>query len=53
MMSLLDRMDVTSQHRSSDITEGGANKNAVQSECISSQPTANGTLPHPNTGGNK
>ncbi|KAK5924256.1 hypothetical protein CgunFtcFv8_001146 [Champsocephalus gunnari] len=43
-------MDVTSHRRGSDTTEGGANKNAVQSECISSQPTANGTLPHPNTG---
>ncbi|KAK1898757.1 MyoD family inhibitor domain containing protein [Dissostichus eleginoides] len=42
-------MDVTSLRRGSDITEGGANKNAVQSECISSQPTANGTLPHHNT----
>ncbi|KAJ4934974.1 hypothetical protein JOQ06_007754 [Pogonophryne albipinna] len=42
-------MDVTSHRRGSDITEGGANKNAVQSECISSQPTANGTLPHHNT----
>ncbi|KAK5895245.1 hypothetical protein CesoFtcFv8_011855 [Champsocephalus esox] len=43
-------MDVTSHRRGSDTTEGGANKNAVQSECISSQPTANGTLPHPKTG---
>ncbi|XP_074501020.1 uncharacterized protein LOC141773169 isoform X1 [Sebastes fasciatus] len=42
-------MDVTSHYSGSDITESGANKNAIQSECISSQPTANGTLPHPNT----
>uniref|UniRef100_UPI0037E89D5F myoD family inhibitor n=1 Tax=Semicossyphus pulcher TaxID=241346 RepID=UPI0037E89D5F len=40
-------MDVTSHCNSSDIIEGGANKN--QSECISSQPTANGTLPHHNS----
>ncbi|XP_049438088.1 myoD family inhibitor [Epinephelus fuscoguttatus] len=42
-------MDVTSHCTGSEITEGGANKNPVQSECISSQPTANGTLPHLNT----
>lgn len=39
-------MDVTSHRSGSDITEGGANKNPLQSQCISSQPTANGTLPH-------
>ncbi|KAM7411064.1 hypothetical protein PAMA_021174 [Pampus argenteus] len=40
-------MDVTS-HRSG--FEGGADKNqSNQSECITSQPTANGTLPHHNT----
>ncbi|KAM9351270.1 myoD family inhibitor isoform 2-T3 [Symphorus nematophorus] len=43
-------MDVTSYCSGSDITEGGANKKQVQSECISSQPTANGTLPHHSTG---
>ncbi|KAM9351268.1 uncharacterized protein ABDE67_008542 isoform 1-T2 [Symphorus nematophorus] len=42
-------MDVTSYCSGSDITEGGANKKQVQSECISSQPTANGTLPHHST----
>ncbi|XP_035863804.1 uncharacterized protein DDB_G0286379 isoform X3 [Sander lucioperca] len=41
-------MDVTSHCNSSDITESGANKNPVRSECILSQPTANGTLPHHN-----
>ncbi|XP_028438448.1 myoD family inhibitor domain-containing protein [Perca flavescens] len=41
-------MDVTSHCTGSDITESGANKNPVRSECISSQPTANGTLPHHN-----
>ncbi|XP_056240722.1 myoD family inhibitor [Seriola aureovittata] len=40
-------MDVTSH--CSDITESGANKNPNQSECISSQPMANGTLPHHST----
>ncbi|KAM6981569.1 uncharacterized protein LKV04_012335 [Tautogolabrus adspersus] len=40
-------MDVTSHCIGSDVTEGGASKN--QSECISSQPTANGTLPHHST----
>ncbi len=43
-------MDVTSHCSGSDITESVANKNPIQSECISSQPTANGTLPHHNTG---
>ncbi|XP_029910878.1 abl interactor homolog [Myripristis murdjan] len=38
-------MDVTSQHRDFDATEGGANKSPDQSPCITSQPTANGTLP--------
>ncbi|XP_070696174.1 myoD family inhibitor [Pempheris klunzingeri] len=47
-------MDVTSEgvtsHASgSDITESRANKNTVQSECVSRQPTANGTLPHLST----
>ncbi|XP_054465750.1 myoD family inhibitor isoform X1 [Anoplopoma fimbria] len=37
-------MDVTSHCEGYDITECGADKNNVQSECISSQPTANGTL---------
>ncbi|XP_041656371.1 myoD family inhibitor [Cheilinus undulatus] len=41
-------MDVTSQSTTSDITESGATKS--QSDCISSQPTANGTLPHHSTG---
>ncbi|CAJ1085671.1 myoD family inhibitor isoform X1 [Xyrichtys novacula] len=40
-------MDVTSPNNGSDITEGGTTKN--QSECISSQPTANGTLLHHST----
>lgn len=43
-------MEVTSHRDSSDITETRANKNTNQSECIQSQPTANGTLPHPSTG---
>ncbi|XP_071398477.1 myoD family inhibitor-like [Centroberyx affinis] len=38
-------MDVTSQCRGSDITEGRANKSPDRSQCITSQPTANGTLP--------
>ncbi|TMS00994.1 hypothetical protein E3U43_010180 [Larimichthys crocea] len=42
-------MDVTSHCSSSDITEDRANKKQIQSECISSQPTANGTLPHHTT----
>ncbi|XP_042371417.1 ena/VASP-like protein [Plectropomus leopardus] len=41
-------MDVTSHCTACDITEGGVNKNVVQSECIMTQPTANGTLPHHN-----
>ncbi|XP_038578633.1 myoD family inhibitor [Micropterus salmoides] len=41
-------MDVTSHCSGSDITESGANKIPIQSECISSQPTANGKLPHHN-----
>ncbi|XP_044206512.1 myoD family inhibitor [Thunnus albacares] len=36
-------MDVTSH------SESGANNSSKQSECISSQPTANGILPHHNT----
>ncbi|XP_071314780.1 myoD family inhibitor isoform X2 [Trachinotus anak] len=43
-------MDVTSHCNSSDITESVANKNPNQSECISSQPTANGTFLYHNTG---
>ncbi|XP_051282736.1 myoD family inhibitor isoform X2 [Dicentrarchus labrax] len=43
-------MDVTSHCSGSDITEGGAHKKQIQSECVSSQPTANGTLPHHNSG---
>ncbi|XP_044065932.1 uncharacterized protein zgc:113363 isoform X2 [Siniperca chuatsi] len=42
-------MDVTSHYSGSDITESGANNITIQSECISSQPTANGMLPHHNT----
>ncbi|XP_071314777.1 myoD family inhibitor isoform X1 [Trachinotus anak] len=42
-------MDVTSHCNSSDITESVANKNPNQSECISSQPTANGTFLYHNT----
>ncbi|XP_071370869.1 myoD family inhibitor domain-containing protein-like [Centroberyx affinis] len=38
-------MEVTSQCRGSDITEGRANKSPDRSQCITSQPTANGTLP--------
>ncbi|XP_034447505.1 myoD family inhibitor domain-containing protein [Hippoglossus hippoglossus] len=37
-------MEVTSHI--SNPTEGGVSHNPNQSECISSQPTANGTLPH-------
>ncbi|XP_070766972.1 myoD family inhibitor domain-containing protein isoform X2 [Enoplosus armatus] len=44
-------MDVTSHCSGSDVTESEANKNPIQSECISSQPTANGTLPCHNAGG--
>ncbi|XP_054465751.1 myoD family inhibitor isoform X2 [Anoplopoma fimbria] len=43
-------MDVTSHCEGYDITECGADKNNVQSECISSQPTANGTLRLHSTG---
>ncbi|XP_069572726.1 uncharacterized protein [Brachyistius frenatus] len=39
-------MDVTSHVHASDVIEGGADTNPNQSECIVSQPTANGTLPH-------
>ncbi|KAM3872289.1 uncharacterized protein ACN63O_003579 [Diretmus argenteus] len=37
-------MEVASQRRDLDITEGGANKSPDQSECITSQPTANGMI---------
>ncbi|KAG7220393.1 hypothetical protein INR49_018231 [Caranx melampygus] len=40
-------METTSHCR--DITESGVDKNPNGSECISSQPTANGTLPHHST----
>ncbi|XP_069383685.1 myoD family inhibitor domain-containing protein isoform X2 [Paralichthys olivaceus] len=40
-------MEVTS-HRS-DFTEGGVSQNPNQSQCVLSQPTANGTLPHHDT----
>ena len=50
MMSSTGRMDVTSHCSPCDITETGANKKHLQSECISSQPTANGTLLHDSTG---
>ncbi len=43
-------MDVTSHCIDSDITESEANEKQIQSECISRQPRANGTLPHHNTG---
>ncbi|XP_036961602.1 myoD family inhibitor domain-containing protein isoform X1 [Acanthopagrus latus] len=42
-------MDVTSHCSGCDITETRTNKKQLQSECISSQPTANGTLPHNST----
>ncbi|KAI3357938.1 hypothetical protein L3Q82_016324 [Scortum barcoo] len=42
-------MDVTSHCSGSNIRESAADKNPVESECISSQPTANGELPHHNT----
>ncbi|XP_040905488.1 serine/threonine-protein kinase pakA isoform X1 [Toxotes jaculatrix] len=42
-------MEVTSHSNGSDITESGASKNPNLSEAISSQPTANGTLPHHST----
>ncbi|XP_008293456.1 keratin-associated protein 10-6 [Stegastes partitus] len=42
-------MEVTSDCSVSDVTEGGANKDPDQSECIVSQPTANGTLLHHGT----
>ncbi|XP_018542994.1 myoD family inhibitor domain-containing protein isoform X2 [Lates calcarifer] len=42
-------MEVTSHCNGSDITESRANKNPNQSDCLSSQPTANGTLPQHNT----
>lgn len=44
------RMDVTSPCSDSDVTEGGAIKKQNHPECITSQPTANGTLPHLNEG---
>lgn len=44
------RMDVTSPCSDSDVTEGGASKKQNHPECIMSQPTANGTLPHLNEG---
>ncbi|TNN59039.1 MyoD family inhibitor domain-containing protein [Liparis tanakae] len=39
-------MDVNTRRKGGDITGGGANQKPVQSEGISVQPTANGTLPH-------
>ncbi|GAA6216024.1 myoD family inhibitor domain-containing protein-like [Lates japonicus] len=42
-------MEVTSHCNGSDITESRANKNPNQSDCLSSQPTANGTLTQHNT----
>ncbi|XP_070824009.1 uncharacterized protein [Chaetodon trifascialis] len=44
-------MDVTSPCSSYDITESGANKKQIQSECISREPTTNGTLLHQITEG--
>lgn len=44
------RMDVTSPCSDSDVTEGGASKKHNHPECITSQPTANGTLLHLNEG---
>lgn len=44
------RMDVTSPCSDSDVTEGGANRKQNHPECITSQPTANGTLLHLNEG---
>lgn len=43
-------MDVTSHCGGSDITESGANQKPSQPEAISSQPAANGTLPHHSAG---
>lgn len=42
-------MEVTSHCRAYDVTEDRANKDPNQSECIVSQPTANGMLPHHST----